>query len=74
MTNKEFAALVGCHVTTASAYRNGRRLPGVDKLERIRGVVGLSHDDVLALHAKGKEAFGEYLRLHVFAPQEREAA
>lgn len=66
MTNLEFGQAVGCHRTTASAYRNGRRLPGVDKLERIRAVLGITHAEVLAEHAKGAESFGALLRDRLF--------
>ena len=66
MSNSQFAAAVGCHFTTASRYRNGHRLPGVEKLEGIRRTLGVSYDEILREWQKGKESFGAYLRQHLF--------
>jgi transcriptional regulator with XRE-family HTH domain len=66
MTNKEFAKAVGCHITTASSYRNGRRLPQVEHLVAIQTMMGVSQDEIMAVYAQGKVAFGEYLRKEVF--------
>jgi len=78
MTNSEFAKAVGCDVTTASRYRNGHRLPGVQLLERIRLVLGVSHDELHAIWEKGTKwkaehpkdpqgnPFGAYLRRTMF--------
>jgi transcriptional regulator with XRE-family HTH domain len=66
MTTTEFAEAVGCHVTTASRYRHGHRLPGVELLERIREVLGVSHEEIMTVWGRGAEAFGAYLRKTVF--------
>lgn len=66
MTNAEFARAIGCHVTTASRYRNGHRLPGVEKLEAIRSAFGLSHDEIHRLWQAGPQVFSAYLREKVF--------
>lgn len=82
LSNSEFAALVGCHVTTASRWRNGHRLPEVVYLERIRDALGLEWDDVYsrweagrkwaAKHPKSRypdrarNPFGKFLRKYVF--------
>lgn len=66
LSNRDFARAVGCHITTASRYRNGHRLPGVEKLEGIRRTLGVSYDEIYAEWRKGKESFGAYLRERVF--------
>jgi transcriptional regulator with XRE-family HTH domain len=70
MTNGEFAKAIGCHITTASRYRNGHRLPGVELLEEIRKVLDVSHDEIHRVWAQGKKAFGAYLRDRVFDDEE----
>ncbi len=66
MSNSEFAKLVGCHVTTASRYRNGHRLPQVQLLERIRQVVGVTHEEIHQVWSLGPEVFSRFLREHLF--------
>ena len=66
MTNSEFAAAVGCDVTTASRYRNGHRLPGVRLLKEIRTVLDMTPEEIEAVYDQGAEAFGAMLRERVF--------
>lgn len=66
MTNQEFADLIGCHVTTVSTYRNGRRLPSVRLLESIRQALDMSQDDIIAVWSQGPQAFATFLRENVF--------
>lgn len=69
MSNKEFARAVGCHFSTASRYRNGRRLPGVEILRKIADVLEVSVEDAHGEWSKGKESFGAWLRERVFADE-----
>ena len=62
MTTTELANLIGCHMTTASRYLNGHRLPGVAKLEQIRVALGMTHEEAQALWAQGPKTFGAFLR------------
>lgn len=82
LSNSEFAELVGCHVTTASRWRNGHRLPEVKYLEAIRVALGLTWQEVYDEWKAGtdwaekhprakhpnrvKQPFGAFLREHVF--------
>jgi transcriptional regulator with XRE-family HTH domain len=82
LSNSEFATIVGCHVTTASRWRNGHRLPEVKYLEAIRVALGLTWVEVYEEWSQGtawadkyprakypdrsKQPFGAFLREHVF--------
>lgn len=82
LSNSEFAAIVGCHVTTASRWRNGHRLPEVKFLEAIREALGISWEEVYQEWAnayawtlrnprdeepdRSGQPFGVFLRRHVF--------
>jgi transcriptional regulator with XRE-family HTH domain len=87
LTNKQFATAIGCHFTTASRYRNGHRLPQVELLERMRKVLGVSHDEIYDVWSKGRRyksrhgtdrpernPFGIYLRRHIFTDDDDLAA
>jgi transcriptional regulator with XRE-family HTH domain len=78
LTNSEFAEAVGCDVTTASRYRNGHRLPGVELLESIEALLGMPHDELMRVWHAGRawhrkypkrpqdNPFGKMLRDRVF--------
>lgn len=66
MTNEGFATAVGCHFTMASRLRNGRRLPGLALMAKIKEAFNLPYDDLMAAYDEGAEAFGRYLRINVF--------
>ena len=55
MTNSEIARAIGCHTTTVSTYRNGRRMPSVRLLDEIRKLLGITHDEAMELWTVGTE-------------------
>lgn len=65
-TNKEFAAVVGCHHSMASRIRAGVRVPGADLADRIGKAYGIPEKTVKSTLAQGSEAFGELVRKRCF--------
>lgn len=68
VTLDDFADRVECHFTTASRLRSGERLPGRRLLGRIVKEYDLDHEGALDAFTKGPDAFGDFLRQHVFHP------
>ena len=66
VTLEAFAARVGCHFTTASRLRAGKRLPGRRTLGKIVREYDLDPADALEAFSDSKETFGEFLRSNVF--------
>ena len=77
ITNAEFATAVDCHITTASRFRNGHRLPDLAILTRIEAAFGLAHEELMpvwlrcdARRRRGQKShateFGRFLRRRVF--------
>lgn len=66
VTLEAFADRVGCHFTTASRLRSGDRLPGRKLLGKITREYHLEPAEVLEAYSDSQEAFGQYLRVHVF--------
>lgn len=69
VSNAAFGHAVGVHFTTASRYRNGERVPSIDKARKIAQVYGLDLDELTEAMASGRETFGHYIRMHVFGPE-----
>jgi len=67
MTNEEFAGRVDVTDSYASYLRNGKRLPSGDLLVKI--ILTFELDPLPAMNAyqEGGNAFGAYLREHVFS-------
>ncbi|HEV2346431.1 MAG TPA: helix-turn-helix transcriptional regulator [Actinocrinis sp.] len=68
-TLMEFGKAVDVHFTTASRYRNGERVPSTGVAHRIIQYYNLDPGELLAAIAAGREAFGHYMRMHVFGPE-----
>lgn len=65
-TNMAFARKCGVHFTMASRLRNGHRLPSTSLLIRISKVYHLPLRDLTVAYSDGRDAFGQYMRAHVF--------
>lgn len=65
MTNAALAELLGCHFSTASRWRSGKRLPGVRLLAKISAVLGIPHDDLVVAHEAGPVEFSRLLNEHI---------
>lgn len=67
MTNEDFAAKVGVTDSYASYLRNGKRLPSGDLLVTIIMKFELDPIPAMKAYQDGSDAFGTYLRDHVFS-------
>lgn len=68
-SNADFSKAVGVHFTTASRYRNGERVPSTGVAMRMAKAYGLDPGEVLAAICEGHQAFGHYVRMHIFGPE-----
>ena len=67
LTNQELGDLIGCTHSMASRLRSGKRLPGLDTLERIQREFGIPWDTLIAARAKGQAEFGKVFRSAIAA-------
>lgn len=74
MTNEEFGQRVGCHHSMASRLRAGKRLPGLDLMQRISKEFGVPLTELVDARNKGGEAFARLLQRRVFDPADKQRA
>lgn len=67
-TNMQFGQLVGCSHSMASRVVNGKRVPGIEAIEKISEVFGIPLQTLLDARRKGAEEFGKLMQKRVVRP------
>lgn len=65
-TNQQFADAIGVHFSMASRIRAGKRLPGLDTLQRIAAAYEIPLQTLVTARNKGAEEFGKLVRRRIF--------
>ena len=56
MTQKDFATAVGCHPTAVGRWVDGSRTPGIDFIDDVARVLGITHEEAMQIREQGRWA------------------
>ena len=61
-SNQEFAQRVGCHVSTASRLKRGKKMPSTSMLIKISRAYEIPMDDLARAYSEGPDQLGDLIR------------